>query len=70
MIFVPLLALRPNTTLILALPLGTLSYVVLDKWLGEGLWEPAAWPATLLLIGIIVGLGFDLIKLREMKPSN
>ena len=70
MIFVPLLALRPNTTLILALPLGTLSYVVLDKWLGEGLWEPAAWPATLLLIGIIAGLVYDLIKLREMKPSN
>ena len=60
MAFVPLLALRPNMTLILALTLAPLSYSVLNKWLSQGIWEPSAWPSLILAIGICAGLYLDL----------
>jgi len=60
MALVPLLALRPNMTLILALTLAPLSYSVLNKWLSLGVWEPALWPSLVLAAGICVGLFMDL----------
>ena len=65
MVFVPLLALRPNLTLIIAFTLAPLSYVVLNKWLSQGVWEPAAWPAALLLIGLMTGLIYDIFSKRK-----
>lgn len=62
MIFVPLMALRPNLTLIAVIAISPLFYVVLNKWLSQGLWEPAAWASYLLLIAMIIGLIFDCIK--------
>ena len=59
MVLIPLLALRPNMTLILAVSLVPLSYQVLNKWLSEGLWEPAVWPLWLINIGLLLGLRFD-----------
>ncbi len=68
MIFLPLLALRPNATLILVLTLAPFSYVVLDRWLSQGLWEPASWPAMLLLFAILMGLFIDSRSHRR-KPA-
>jgi len=65
MVFVPLLALRPNLTLIIAFTLAPLSYLVLNKWLSQGVWEPAAWPAALLLIGLMTGLIYDIFSKRK-----
>ena len=65
MTFVPLLALRPNITLLLAVSLAPLSYQVLNTWLSKGLWEPMNWPSALLLIGLIIGLIFDFKKWRS-----
>jgi len=60
MVFVPLIALRPNATLIIAVTFAPLAYIVLNKWLSQGLWEPAVWTSQILLLGIIVGLIIDL----------
>jgi len=65
MALLPLLALRPNVTLIAMLTLAPLSYVVLDKWLSQGIWEPAAWPGAVLAAGIILGLAIDLRNFRR-----
>ena len=62
MVFVPLLALRPNATLILTLALTPLAYVVLNDWLSKGLWQPPTWPNVVLLAGIILGLGMDVAR--------
>jgi len=66
MVFVPLIALRPNATLIIAVTLAPLSYFVLNKWLSQGLWEPAAWTSYVLLLGIILGLIIDLGFTRQL----
>jgi len=59
MVFIPLLALRPNMTVIAALILTPLSYIVLNKWLSVGVWEPALWPSIVLAVGIVGGIGLD-----------
>ena len=64
----PFLALRPSYTLFAAISLSSLSYVVLNKWLSEGIWEPSAWPAHILLIGLIIGLCLDIA--RPLKKAR
>jgi len=59
---VPFLALRPSYTLFAALTFSPLSYVVLNRWLSEGVWAQAAWPAQILLAGLILGLSLDLTR--------
>ena len=61
MVFVPLLALRPNATLIITLAIAPLSYGVLNDWLSQGLWRPEKWPNTILLAGIFLGLIIDVV---------
>lgn len=61
--FVVFLGLRPNFTLLAALTMSPLSYVVLDKWLSQGIWDQAAWPSTLLLLSLLLGLAFDVRRL-------
>jgi len=46
---VPFLALRPSYTLFAAMTLAPLNYVVLDRWLSEGVWQQSAWPAQIQL---------------------
>lgn len=60
MAFLPLLVLRPNVTGVIAITLAPLSYIVLNKWLSEGIWQPSQWPAIILAFGIIYGLFIDL----------
>jgi len=67
MSLLPLLALRPNLTLISALFIAPTSYVVLDQWLANRVWEPAIWPSFLLAIAIAFGLSID-IWLSKQKP--
>lgn len=67
MALVPLLALRPNMTILVAICLAPLSYVVLNQWLSQGIWDQPEWPPYILLIGLVCGLLNDLRKLR--KPA-
>jgi len=60
MVLIPLIALKPNMTVLASVSLAPLSYIVLNKWLSEGIWDQAGWPAHVLLLGIIGGLVFDL----------
>jgi len=60
MVFLPLMALKPNMTVLTAVSLTPLSYIVLNKWLSEGIWDQADWPAQLLLLGLVIGLIYDL----------
>jgi len=67
----PFLALRPSYTLFAAITLTPLSYVVLNQWLSEGIWAQAAWPAHVLLLGLIAGLCLDFVSpLSTTEPSG
>ena len=57
---IPLLALKPTITLFVAITLSPLSYIVLNKWLSEGVWEQTNTPANILLTGLIVSIILDL----------
>ena len=59
---IPLLALKPNLTLFTSVTLTPLSYVVLNKWLSEGIWDQPTWPSQVLLIGLIVAFIFDIFR--------
>ena len=56
---VPLLALRPSATLLLWVTTAPLTYEVLNRWLGEGVWEPATWPVLVVAGGWALGLAID-----------
>lgn len=62
------LALKPSFMLLIALTLAPLSYIVLNKWLSENIWQQEAWPAQALLIGIIIGLALDFAVRK--KPQR
>lgn len=66
---VPLLALRPSYTVLAAVTLAPLSYIVLNRWLYEGVWAQAAWPAQVLLVGIIAGLCLDIARPLANRPA-
>jgi len=70
MAFIPLIALRPNATAIIALSLAPLSYVVLNDWLSQSIWQPASWPSILLMLGIIMGLIIDLTIKKDVPKSQ
>ena len=67
---VPFLALRPSYALLAAVTLAPLSYVVLNKWLSDGVWEPSAWPAQILLLGLFLGLFFDFARPLEKSRAS
>lgn len=67
---IPLLALRPNMALFAAITLAPLSYIVLNKWLSDGIWEQSTLPAYILLVGLIVGLLFDLMIGRARQHNR
>ena len=69
MVFIPLLALRPNATLLIALCLAPLSYSVLDDWFAKGVWQPQSWPSTVLLIGILIGLAIEFMHNKKPKEN-
>jgi len=58
-VLVPLLALRPNATLIITVALSPLTYVVLNDWVSQGIWQPEQWPNNFLLVGVLLGLAID-----------
>jgi len=66
LILIPILALKPNMTLLLALFLAPLSYVVLDRWLSEGIWQQPHWPAWVLLFGLLAGLRVIHVTVRRV----
>jgi len=69
MVFVPLLALRPYASLLLPLGVAPLFYIVLDKWVGQGIWELPLWPAELLAGSIILGLIWDRLNKKSQTVS-
>ena len=66
----PLLALRPTITLFVAISLTPLSYIVLNRWLSEGVWEQSDGASHILLAGIILGIILDIAitVIRKSKP--
>lgn len=58
---IPLLALKPSFVLFTAITLTPLSYIVLNRWLSEGVWEQPSWPAYILLSGLIVAFFLDVM---------
>ena len=62
---IPFLALRPSVTLFLVVTLIPLNYVVLNRWLSEGVWEQASWPAVILALAIPIGLLIDVFWLKH-----
>lgn len=69
LVLVPFLALRPSATLFLTVTLVPLNYVVLNKWLSQGIWDQPAWPATLLAITIAIGLVFDIFMTKKVRSG-
>ena len=70
MSLVPLLALRPNLTLIAAVTLTPFSYIVLNKWLSQNIWEPALWPSVVLAVGIIMAMSLDFRSKHALKTPS
>lgn len=70
MSLVPLLALRPNLTLIAAVTLTPFSYIVLNKWLSQNIWEPALWPSVVLAVGIIMAMSLDFRAKHALKTPS
>ena len=66
----PLLVLKPSYTLLAATALAPLSYVVLNRWLSEGVWEQSAWPAQVLLTGLIIGFCLDMTTPLKKAVSD
>ena len=62
LVLVPLLALRPSVTVFLAITFAPLSYVALDKWLAQGIWDQPSWPPIVLGVVIMIGLGADMFN--------
>lgn len=69
MILVPFFALKPNWTIFAFTAICPLSYVVLDRWLYEGVWIQPAWPSKILLISLISGLAIDVIQ-RKLSYND
>ena len=68
-VLVPLIALRPSAALLCWVSTAPFGYIVLNKWLSEGVWEPAVWPLWLTAIGLVVGLLWDISYQKSVKPS-
>ncbi len=58
-VLVPLIALRPNATLLAWVSTAPFGYIVLNKWLSQGLWEPPAWPLWVIGAALTLGLLLD-----------
>ena len=69
LILVPLVALRPNALMLLWLSLAPLSYEVLDRFAGEGIWEPATWPLWCIAGGWLVGIALYLRTTPKPTPK-
>jgi len=70
LVLIPFVALRPNTTILAWVSVAPLSYIVLNKWASEGLWQPQIWPLWITAIAIITGLILDSCFQRLSKPND
>ena len=61
------LALRPSYTLFLLITLAPLSYVVLNQWLSEQIWQQPLWPEKVLLAGLLAGLVLDFYARKKRR---
>jgi len=64
LVLLPIWVLKPNLTVLVAIALAPLSYVVLNRWLSIGIWSPANWPNYVVLAGILLALCFDVVRLK------
>jgi len=69
LVLIPFLALRPNVTIFLAITCVPLNYVVLNKWLSQGVWDQPTWPAIVLAGVILLGLFWDLFLGSKFRLS-
>lgn len=67
MILVPILAIRPNMTLVAWVSVVPLSYVVLNQWIAVRMWEPAQWPVYAIGLVLISCAAWDLGRVRLLS---
>jgi hypothetical protein len=70
MIMVPLLAIQRSVTLLAWVSAVPLSYVVLNQWIAERVWEPAQWPVVVIGLLLVFCLGLDLMRLRGFSKLD
>jgi hypothetical protein len=58
--FIPLIALRPSTTLMFWVTALPLTYEVLDQYNAAGIWDFATWPVTVTGVAILIGIMLDI----------
>lgn len=70
LILIPFLALRPSVTIFLALTAVPLNYIVLDKWLSQGVWDQPSWPSIVLGLLIVTGLFLDVCLAKTASRNT
>lgn len=70
MVLIPFLAIRPSATIGLWVSAAPLSYVVLNRWIGEGVWEVSIWPIVTIGVAIIIGVCVDLYRSYRRMGSD
>ena len=69
-LLVPAIALQPRAWLLAWVSAVPLGYEVLDKFVGEGVWQPAVWPLWAVALAWLLGAGADLWCHRSRGPNH
>jgi len=64
-VLIPVLALCPSAAILGWVTVAPFGYIVLNRWISEGVWAPALWPLWGLAITIIAGLAYDVIRYQQ-----
>lgn len=69
-LLVPLIALQPRAWLLAWVSVVPLSYEVLNRFAGEGVWAPAAWPLAVITAASLLGAAVDGWISRSGRHGN
>lgn len=68
-VLLPCLALAPSAFLLLWVSTAPLTYEVLDRFAGAGVWEPALWPLWALAVAWLLGAAPSLPRLWSVPRA-
>lgn len=66
-ILIPMIALRPSATLLAWVTVAPIGYVVLNRWVSEGVWEPATWAIWAVGAAILFGFIAELTGAKTFR---
>ncbi len=69
-LLVPALALQPRAWLLAWVSAVPLAYEVLDRFVGEGVWQPADWPLWAVALAWLLGAGVDRWQQRRQRQTR